>query len=74
MKITVSFVFLSGLLSGIFIAQGLFVLAGRAGWDFGGEFLVIPLIVALIAMGIMIGRTYSEMHRNKYRYRGRNLK
>ena len=54
------FVFLTGILSGIFVAQGLIVLAGRRGGNFGGEMLVLPLIGLLIYMGVMIGRMFPE--------------
>lgn len=57
----VIYIFMVGILSGIFISQGLVVLAHRTGWNFGGEVIILPLIFLLIYLGFMIGRMHTEM-------------
>ena len=57
-KYKIAIFFLAGILSGIFIAQGVIILAARHGGNFGGEVLIIPMIIALIYMGACIGRTF----------------
>lgn len=68
------YIFICGLLSGIFIEHGFSVLERRVSGRFGGEVLIMPLIFLLILMGIQIGLTFSKYRsqqkviRFKYRY------
>lgn len=48
--------FLAGIVSGIMVAQCLIVLSRRAGWNFGGEVFILPLIALLLYLGYSIGR------------------
>lgn len=57
--------FLSGLVSGLFISEGLLTLSARSGWRVGGEVLILPLVFLLVYMGIMIGRAYPERRRSR---------
>lgn len=57
--------YLSGVLSGIFIAQCMVVLAGRSCGDFGGEMFVLPLIGSLLAVGFMLGRMFPEKNQKE---------
>lgn len=57
----VIYVFVVGILSGIFVSQGLVVLAHRTGRNFGGEVIILPLIFLLIYLGFMMGRMYTDM-------------
>lgn len=49
--------YIAGILSGMMIFQGLVVLLGRDG-TFGGEILIIPLIVILFFFGWDMGKQY----------------
>ena len=59
-KVRIALYFMCGMISGIFLAQGLFGLAGRRGGNFGGEMLILPLICLLVYMGIGIGRLFPD--------------
>lgn len=64
-KSKIALFFLSGLVGGIFLAQGLFVLAGRSGGNFGGEMLILPLMFLLVYMGVVIGRMFPDKHQER---------
>lgn len=51
--------YIAGVFSGMMIFQGLVVLLGRDG-TFGGEILIIPLIIILIFLGWDMGKFFNS--------------
>jgi len=48
-------IFITGLLSGVFIYAGIVEFSQREGWHVGGETLILPLMILLIYFGWSIG-------------------
>lgn len=54
----------TGILAGVIIAYGIGVFTTRSGGSFGGEVLIVPLMILLVYMGYQI-RQFIESVLNK---------